>query len=272
MTEQEWLTSTDPQAMLYWMLPEPAEGPEYGWHTSGVRWRISYRQCRMFAIACCLADGLTLEYADRNEAAGCLAETVPTVIPDYRDTEWALRWAHPSVAHAPRAVRAALLREIVGNPFRRPQLRRVTQTPEGHIVDWVEPPLTRWLAWRDGTVPALAKAIYDNRDWEQLPILADALEEAGCDRVDILTHLREPPWCPACHEGHLLGFPGKARVTRQRPKVVQDRKRSNIQRGYGVDVVQDWIDCANCGGTGFLLLSPAHYRGCWVLDLLLGKP
>jgi hypothetical protein len=38
----------------------------------------------------------------------------------------------------------------------------------------------------------LACAIYDDRAFEQLPILADALEEAGCDNADILAHCRGP--------------------------------------------------------------------------------
>ena len=47
-----------------------------------------------------------------------------------------------------------------------------------------------WLAWNDGTVRHLAHAIYDERDWEQMPILADALEDAGCQDERILDHCR----------------------------------------------------------------------------------
>jgi hypothetical protein len=38
----------------------------------------------------------------------------------------------------------------------------------------------------------LAQAIYDDRAFDRLPILADALEEAGCDTADILAHCRGP--------------------------------------------------------------------------------
>jgi hypothetical protein len=48
-----------------------------------------------------------------------------------------------------------------------------------------------WLAWNDGTVVKLAQAIYDDRAFDRLPILADALEEAGCDNADILAHCRQ---------------------------------------------------------------------------------
>jgi hypothetical protein len=47
-----------------------------------------------------------------------------------------------------------------------------------------------WLVWGDGTVPRLARAIYDDRDFAQMPILGDALEEAGCGDARILEHCR----------------------------------------------------------------------------------
>ena len=53
----------------------------------------------------------------------------------------------------------------------------------------LRPPLA---AWNDGTVPKLAQTIYDDRRFDLLPILAEALEEAGCDHADILTHCRGP--------------------------------------------------------------------------------
>jgi hypothetical protein len=49
-----------------------------------------------------------------------------------------------------------------------------------------------WLTWRDATVPKLAQTIYDERAFARLPILADALEEAGCADAAILDHCREP--------------------------------------------------------------------------------
>jgi hypothetical protein len=49
-----------------------------------------------------------------------------------------------------------------------------------------------WLAWNDGTVVKLAQAIYDERVFDRMPILADALEEVGCQHPDILGHCRQP--------------------------------------------------------------------------------
>jgi hypothetical protein len=69
---------------------------------------------------------------------------------------------------------ANLLRHVVGNPY-----RQVAVAPE-------------WLTWNGGTVPKLAHAIYKERDWKQLPVLADALEETGCTNAELLGHLRQP--------------------------------------------------------------------------------
>jgi hypothetical protein len=47
-----------------------------------------------------------------------------------------------------------------------------------------------WLAWDGGTVAALAQAIYEERAFYRMAILADALEDAGCDDAQILAHCR----------------------------------------------------------------------------------
>jgi hypothetical protein len=71
-----------------------------------------------------------------------------------------------------------LLRDLFGNPF-----RPVTFSPE----------------WRTDTVLALARGMYVSRDASALPILADALQEAGCDNEDILRHCRsEGPHVRGC--------------------------------------------------------------------------
>ena len=69
------------------------------------------------------------------------------------------------------AAQADLLRDIFGNPF-----REVAFDP----------------AWRTSDALALANAMYSNRDIGAMPILADALQEAGCDDEDVLSHCREP--------------------------------------------------------------------------------
>src|SRR5260370_923062 len=45
-------------------------------------------------------------------------------------------------------------------------------------------------AYNGGRVPRLAAAIYEERAFDRLPVLADALEDAGCADADILGHCR----------------------------------------------------------------------------------
>ncbi|MDY3552243.1 hypothetical protein R5W24_001323 [Gemmata sp. JC717] len=46
--------------------------------------------------------------------------------------------------------------------------------------------------WRTGTAVALAGQMYESRDFGAMPVLADALQDAGCDSADILNHCRGP--------------------------------------------------------------------------------
>ncbi len=59
---------------------------------------------------------------------------------------------------------------------------------EWHLRYVVDP---SWLAWNDATVAKVAYAISTEKHWEDLPILADALEEAGCTNREMLNHCRE---------------------------------------------------------------------------------
>ena len=49
-----------------------------------------------------------------------------------------------------------------------------------------------WLAWEGGMGVNFARGIYDEEAFDRMPILADALEEAGCTDEAILNHLRSP--------------------------------------------------------------------------------
>jgi len=63
-----------------------------------------------------------------------------------------------------------IIRDIFGNPF-----RPVAFSPE----------------WRTDTAVELARQMYESRDFSAMPILADALQDAGCDNEDILKHCRD---------------------------------------------------------------------------------
>jgi hypothetical protein len=47
-----------------------------------------------------------------------------------------------------------------------------------------------WLEWNSGAVARLAQVVYEEGRWQDLPVLADALEEAGCNDSATLDHLR----------------------------------------------------------------------------------
>ena len=78
------------------------------------------------------------------------AATVPVIVPQLRGTGY-------------------LLREVFGNPFH---------------------PITFDPAWRTFDVTMIAAGAYEDRAFDRLPILADALQDPGCENADILSHLR----------------------------------------------------------------------------------
>jgi hypothetical protein len=203
MTEEEWLECSDPKMMLRLL-----------------RGKASDRKLRLFACSCCrhiwhvfadrrcreavevgelFADGLVSDGA-RNKTfrAACRARGIDggpnpkrhdAKTPAYYAASFApaahaitaalncsgysvqhLGWKKSKKPTRGLAVQERLLRDIFGNPFR---------------------PVTLNRAWRTSNVTALAQAIYDDRAFDRLPILADALEDAGCDNADILNHCRQ---------------------------------------------------------------------------------
>ena len=229
MTEQEWLACTDPQKIL-----------EFS------RGKASDRKLRLFAVACCRriwdflptdacqrAVEIAERYADDQAAnrelssawsavaASAEEEGIKVFDPyEQENIEWgdipggsavmasiellgerdvdaahvashaalevawdagrlrkgkeAAQLAFDNDYAVERIAQTMALRDIFGNPF-----RPVTIDPA-------------WLTWNDGTIPKLAQAIYDERAFDRMPILADALEEAGCTNSGILDHCRQP--------------------------------------------------------------------------------
>jgi hypothetical protein len=105
--------------------------------------------------------------ADLAAEAGAHARSASAV--GARSADW------QKVEQAEQAAQAVLLRDIVGNPFRPPR-------PLDPAV----------LAYNGGATRRLAQSIYDGRRFEDLPVLADLLEEAGCTDAALLGHLRGP--------------------------------------------------------------------------------
>jgi hypothetical protein len=73
-----------------------------------------------------------------------------------------------------RRAMANILRDIFGNAFR--------PSP---------PPPPAVLAWNDGTVRRMAHGIYDGKAFHRMPILGDALLDAGCGDEEVLQHCRQ---------------------------------------------------------------------------------
>jgi hypothetical protein len=92
----------------------------------------------------------------------------------------------PDDVHEDRRRHCEWLRDLFGNPF---QPRRLDAA---------------WLRWNDGAVRKMAHAIYDEDRFADLPILADALEEAGCDDFLLIHHCRGSEHVRGCWAVDLL--------------------------------------------------------------------
>jgi hypothetical protein len=197
MNEDQWLSRTDPTAMLEFLQ---------------VRGQASERKLRLFACACCrgiwhlLSDQCSRRAVEVVERFADGQATPQS----FRKWHWAAYEAYEltgGAAYAPyaaghriadfaaldAAVAAAeagqgmasqcnLLRDIVANPFR--------------AAPAIDP---AWLAWNDGSVTKLAEAAYEHRslpdgtpERDRLAVLADALEEAGCADEAMWGHLCGP--------------------------------------------------------------------------------
>src|SRR5262245_14513169 len=211
MTEREWLACADPTLMLT--------------ELSG---RVSERKLRLFAVACgrhiwpLLPDQRSrsaVEVAERyadglaggRELAAAKAAAIVATGRSTVNGAWAAYWAvsnnvsgtigntcaaaveakarfavhsvpgtgaeRQAAWDAALAVgtseQASFLREVLGNPFRPVAADRA------------------WLDWRGGLLRAMAWQIYESGDFHDLPVLADALEDAGCTDPTLLAHCRE---------------------------------------------------------------------------------
>jgi hypothetical protein len=129
-----------------------------------VQWRVEGEPVppTEWTAACQLPFGACDAAAAIGDQASTAASRAAQEAGDHAGRAWA----------AEQQRQADLLRCLFGNPF-----RPVTVEPS-------------WLAWREGTVVRLARAIEADQALDRLPILADALEEAGCTDAQILGHCR----------------------------------------------------------------------------------
>jgi hypothetical protein len=216
MTEAEWLACDDPRVMLLHLATAAEEAsPHAIYYEAFVP---GSRKLRLFGCACVrrnwgslrnwvaqssvevtekVVDG-ALAVDRLKEISGYVGQWRPafsgfeTAQTRARDRDPALsrerlafrvalreRDVWPAVADSARELVAiegqgailALVRDVFGNPFRSVLLPR---------------------AWQTSDVLGLAEGAYATRSFDHLPILADALEDAGCDDAALLGHLRGP--------------------------------------------------------------------------------
>jgi hypothetical protein len=183
MTEAEWLACTDLKAMLTLLKGQASDRKlrlfACAW---GRRNYHDERSRRTLEVEERYADGLARMEAlvAAYEAAGedpvDAADTAhfdPYLYAYYLSDVCTAADACPAgtATGGVGVLQCGLLRDLIGNPFR---------------------PVTFAPTWGTRTVINLAESIYRERAFDRLPILAGALEEAGCTNADFLAHCREP--------------------------------------------------------------------------------
>jgi hypothetical protein len=184
MTAAEWQQSVDLDAMLGALIDKPA----------------SDRKLRLFGAACCrrLWDGLPdisrrgLELIERL-ADGRLS----------RKEHPLEAWQTPVAAYVAYGLNSnniAMAATSVARAAPDWNTERLAQCDL--LRDLFDPlfwDLSVQPAWLSPLVRSMAQAIYEEHRFEDLPILADALEESGCDYTIVLEHCRsEQPHARGC--------------------------------------------------------------------------
>ena len=202
MTEAEWLAATDPQPIKKFLAGKVSDRKFRLLHVAYCRtvWELLTDERSRKAVllledyadhlereqlrreAEVLAMAAVPEVGDASDHSGDPARAVAIAASWFRQNvssvpywEFGIGSTASMVMHNDRQATGKLeadwLRHLFGNPF-----RPVALDP-------------RWLT---ETVVALAIGIYVERAFDRLPILADALEDAGCESRDVLDHCRGP--------------------------------------------------------------------------------
>jgi hypothetical protein len=205
MNEQEWLDCTDPMPMLEFLQD-----------------KVSDRKLRLFAVACCRsvwhllnkrgrrAVAMAESFADGMITASALEKARERLRQNANDLLILRKWSNASHQAARRAIQGVLnaaANNVNANICWRKILEaRLTEDEEQdpltvqiEIVRLVRDVFGNpfWLlpfspTLQTPTTTALAQFIYDFQDFTALQVLVDALEEAGCNNLELLAHLRGP--------------------------------------------------------------------------------
>jgi len=237
MTEQEWLECTDPMPMLEYLLAKHlANNFEMRQVASrAMRGRNGWaRKFRLYACGWCRRFWNNIQDRRLRNAVAITEEYADGLV---NDTEFrtAKRQARAAYAQALtsqgelswEASVASLVMHVMSrrfipgwNPHRDSETGKRSENTErevqelmrfqsGLLRDLFGPlafrPITIDPRWLTSTVIDLAQAIYDEHAFERMPILADALMDAGCDSEEIIAHCRsDGPHVRGCHVVDLL--------------------------------------------------------------------
>ena len=161
MTEAEWLACKEPELLRQFVCARTSDRKRLLRMVACCRYARQIRNQRFrAAVETAERYGDVLATGEDGDFAECLSTLMKT--------DPILMGPHYKADH-PRFVQ--MIRDIFGNPFR---------------------PVAADPAWLTSTVVALARGIYDDRAFDRMPILADALQDAGCDNDDVLGHCRGP--------------------------------------------------------------------------------
>lgn len=275
MTEQEWLNGSDPYTMMVFLCyppPNPSFKPP------------SNRKLRLFATACCweMSDPELMNLTSWAIAiSGSHRNLTPTeqchIIRDLFNpfTPHTTLWKEEVVKVDPEEYVKKyphMKRQILSMPNQDRIVQKVRTCPEWltqRVIDLSTVAYERYNnlcpachgkrkfhAGRvEGLFPEWVKCDkcngsgrIESGELDQLNLLAiaDAMEEAGCEDGVLLQHLRG--YTPCTHpEQFTIG------------RLISDHHDSLKH-------------CVRCRGTQqWLPTNPPHYRGCWVLDLILGE-
>jgi hypothetical protein len=231
MNEPEWMAYTDLEAMVTFLRDGGAGQTGLSCACGRVRCRTgrgfcpAYRKLRLFSCACCCRILEMLPDRTCQEAVRSLEDYIEgrmepaSYLRAYEDFDRARRARYPMDATVDDRAWTALYYAVhrrwlesfdddfAGDRWRIARfvalnaagpmgveeasaqadlLRDVFNPFHPGVID------TSWLAWNDGTVAKLAHSIYAERAFDRMPILADALEDAGCLDAEVLGHCRQP--------------------------------------------------------------------------------